>query len=158
MCIHFFSMYVYVPHACWCPQRSEESIGATGIGVIDNCDALCGCWDLNLDLLQKQPTLLTKEAWCQAQEKIFSCSASHSVSHTQIMREKHISNISSHSLSSCIWGFRTHATVVLYLETVPPQSPRLASWVLGDRMCYHTWPITNSTVAGQYSHSYWQSW
>lgn len=35
----------------WWP---EEGIGLHGTGITDSCEPLCGCWELNLDLLQGQ--------------------------------------------------------------------------------------------------------
>jgi hypothetical protein len=32
-----------------------------GAGVTDSCELLCGCWELNLGPLQKQPVLSTPE-------------------------------------------------------------------------------------------------
>lgn len=34
-------------------------------GVIDSCKLLCGCWELNLDLLEEQPMLLTVKPYLQ---------------------------------------------------------------------------------------------
>lgn len=36
---------------CGCP---EEGIGSPGSGVTDGCELRCGCWESNLDLLEKQ--------------------------------------------------------------------------------------------------------
>ena len=43
-------------HRAW-----EKSIGFPGPGVTDGWDLLCGCWELNLALLQEQLVLLTTE-------------------------------------------------------------------------------------------------
>ena len=37
------------------PQKPEKSIRASGTGVTDHCEPSCGCWELNLGLLKKQP-------------------------------------------------------------------------------------------------------
>jgi hypothetical protein len=37
----------------WYPRRAEESIGPHGTGVTDSGEPLCGCWQLNLGLLQE---------------------------------------------------------------------------------------------------------
>jgi hypothetical protein len=34
------------PHVL--PQSSEEGVRFPGIGVRDNCESPCGCWELNL--------------------------------------------------------------------------------------------------------------
>lgn len=47
--LFFFYMYA-------CP---EEGIGSSGNGVTDGCEMCCECWESSLDLLEKQPVLLT---------------------------------------------------------------------------------------------------
>lgn len=39
-------------------QRPEKSVGSLGMEVIGSCELPCGCRDLNLCSLQKQPVLL----------------------------------------------------------------------------------------------------
>jgi hypothetical protein len=39
---------------CFC-----EGAGLPRIGIIDNCELPCGCWELNLSPLEEQPMLLT---------------------------------------------------------------------------------------------------
>lgn len=57
MCMTAFPTYVSVDHMCaWCPQRSEESVGSPGTGVMGSyksCKAPCGCWEPDLGLLQE---------------------------------------------------------------------------------------------------------
>jgi hypothetical protein len=54
-------------HACICAlcvqglKRSAEGVRSFGTRVTDGCELLCGCWELNLDLLQEQLVLLTAE-------------------------------------------------------------------------------------------------
>jgi len=45
---------------------SGEGVRASGTGVIDSCELPCGCWDLNLGLLEEQPALLTAEPSLQS--------------------------------------------------------------------------------------------
>lgn len=44
--------------ACY-PQSSEEILRSPGTGVKDGCKPPCGCWELNLDHLKKEPMVLT---------------------------------------------------------------------------------------------------
>lgn len=64
MCMTALPTYVSVDHMCaWCPQRSEESVGSPGTGVMSSyksCKAPCGCWEPDLGLLQEQ-VLMTAE-------------------------------------------------------------------------------------------------
>jgi len=39
------------------PCMPEEGIRSPGIGVTEGYDPPCGCWELNLDLLQEEPHL-----------------------------------------------------------------------------------------------------
>ena len=43
----------------WCPQRPDNELRSPRAGVTDSCEPLCGCWELNLGPLVKQPVLLT---------------------------------------------------------------------------------------------------
>ena len=40
-------------------RKPEEGTRSSGTGVTDGCESLCGCWEPNTGLLEKQPTLLT---------------------------------------------------------------------------------------------------
>ena len=40
----------------WC-----EGIRSSGTGVTYSCELPCGCWELNLGLLEEEPVLLTAE-------------------------------------------------------------------------------------------------
>lgn len=42
----FILLYVFIPHAFLVP--TEKGIMSLGIGVTDDCEPPCGCWDLNL--------------------------------------------------------------------------------------------------------------
>jgi hypothetical protein len=53
-------MSMYHVHARY-PQRQEESIESLGVETRDSCESPCGCWELNLGLLEEQPVLLTIE-------------------------------------------------------------------------------------------------
>jgi hypothetical protein len=45
---------MYVCHMCaWCSQRPEEGIRSPGTEVTDSCELPRGCWDFNLDPLEK---------------------------------------------------------------------------------------------------------
>ena len=39
----------------------REGVRSPGTGVIDSCDLLCGCWELNSGPLEELPMLLTTE-------------------------------------------------------------------------------------------------
>ncbi|MGE9804891.1 hypothetical protein ACQP3L_30360, partial [Escherichia coli] len=49
-CFSFAYMYA------WYLRRPEEGIRFLGMGVIDDCMLPCGCWELNLGLLEVQET------------------------------------------------------------------------------------------------------
>lgn len=55
----FRSPQVCCLHLCLCttsiqyPQRPEKGIRYPGTGIIDNCELLCGCWEMNLGPLQE---------------------------------------------------------------------------------------------------------
>lgn len=55
MCRYFFCICV------WCPLRKEEVVGSPRTAVTDGCEALCGCWELNLCSLKDHPVFLTTE-------------------------------------------------------------------------------------------------
>lgn len=55
----FACMHVYHVHV-ECSWRSEQGIGFPGTAVIDDCEAPCGRWELNLGLLQEQMLLTTE--------------------------------------------------------------------------------------------------
>ena len=38
----------------WCLHRSEEGTKSSATAVMDGCEPPCGCWELNLNLLQEQ--------------------------------------------------------------------------------------------------------
>lgn len=46
----------------WCPQRSEEEVGASGMGVTDDCALTCKCWELNWGPKEEQPVFLIRES------------------------------------------------------------------------------------------------
>jgi hypothetical protein len=52
----------------WCLLRPEENVGASETEVIDDCELPCGCWELNLGLLEEQPVLLSTESSPQTPE------------------------------------------------------------------------------------------
>jgi len=49
-------VFVFYLHICLC-----EGVGSLGTGVMDSCELLCGCWELNLESLKEQFVLLTIE-------------------------------------------------------------------------------------------------
>lgn len=57
-------VYMYVILLCtylgiqWGP---ESVIASPGTGVINSCELLCVCWELNSEALQEQQVLLTAE-------------------------------------------------------------------------------------------------
>lgn len=53
-------MSVYNMHAL-CSQRPEEGIEAPGTEILDGCEPLCGCWEMNLASLEEQPVNVTTE-------------------------------------------------------------------------------------------------
>lgn len=60
----FIGMYVYLhvylctTYVCLLPT---EGIVSLGIRVVDGCELLCMCWELNPSHLEEQPVLLTDE-------------------------------------------------------------------------------------------------
>lgn len=63
---YFVCKYVYVPYHAWCPQRSEEGVGAPGT-ITDDCELPYQCWDSNLAPLEKLPVILTSRVTFLAQ-------------------------------------------------------------------------------------------
>lgn len=49
--------------------RSEEGVSPLGTVVMDGCEPLCECWELNLGPLQDQQLLLPHSAISPAPEK-----------------------------------------------------------------------------------------
>jgi hypothetical protein len=47
MYVYFVCMHIYVHH------RHVWSDGSPGTGVTDSCELQCGCWELNLGLLEE---------------------------------------------------------------------------------------------------------
>lgn len=53
-----------VYHLCaWCPRRSEEGAGSSGIGSMDGYTPPCRCWELNPGPPQGQGLLSTKSSF-----------------------------------------------------------------------------------------------
>ena len=52
-CVGVLLLCIYVHHTCTVPTDSEEG-GFPGTGVTHGCKPLCGCWELNLGILQQQ--------------------------------------------------------------------------------------------------------
>jgi hypothetical protein len=50
----------------WCPEKSEDGIRYYRTDVIAAYKPSCGFWDLNLDLLEEQPVLLTAKPFLHA--------------------------------------------------------------------------------------------
>lgn len=49
-------------HLCaWCFQRPEEDGRSLGIRITDGCEPLCGCWESEQGLLEKQPVFGTAQ-------------------------------------------------------------------------------------------------
>lgn len=48
--------YVCVYHVCF---RTEEDVEPAGARVTVSCEHSCECWELNSDLVQEHPALLT---------------------------------------------------------------------------------------------------
>ena len=46
-----------------CMQRPEEGIRSSGMGVTDNCELPCGCWESNPGSMGDLPGLLTVEIY-----------------------------------------------------------------------------------------------
>ena len=69
--------YLFLFHVrCWCFACMyvcvKEGVESPGVKVIDSCELPCGCWELNQDLLEEQPVILTAELFLQALKLIFS--------------------------------------------------------------------------------------
>jgi hypothetical protein len=58
MCLGVLLDCMSMHHVCVVFMRPEESVGSPGTGGIDSCELPCGCWELNLGLLEVQPALL----------------------------------------------------------------------------------------------------
>lgn len=55
MCMSVLAVYIRMHHVqAWYPERGIKSCDT---GVIDGCEPLYGCGDLNLGPLQEQPEL-----------------------------------------------------------------------------------------------------
>lgn len=55
---YFVCLYVCTTCMPGNPQKSEEGIGSSGTEVIDCCEQLYECWELNLGPLEDQLKLL----------------------------------------------------------------------------------------------------
>ena len=54
--------FMYVYSVCVrCLWRTEKDIGAPGTGIIDDCELLCGFWELNPGPLYEHPVFLASE-------------------------------------------------------------------------------------------------
>jgi hypothetical protein len=53
--LHGFLSPTLVSGAC------KDQVRRTGTGVVNGCEPVCGCWELNPGPLQEQPVLLTAE-------------------------------------------------------------------------------------------------
>ena len=49
-------------------MSAEEKVGCSETGVTDDSELPCGCWELNLGLLEEQPVRLSTESSLQAPE------------------------------------------------------------------------------------------
>ena len=61
MCIGVLPECILVCHMHAAPMEAEEGVGSPGTGVTDGYEPPYGCWELNQDLLEEQPVLLTAE-------------------------------------------------------------------------------------------------
>lgn len=59
MYVNILPPCICIPHVCLVPKEVRKSVEFPGTGVMDKCEPLCGCWELNLGLPQEQPVLLT---------------------------------------------------------------------------------------------------
>jgi hypothetical protein len=51
--------YMSVYHMCFCClQKLEKGTSSSGTGVTDSYELPCGCWELNLGLLEEQMVLV----------------------------------------------------------------------------------------------------
>ena len=73
----------------------EEGIESPGAGVKNGCEPPCGCWELNLSLLQEYPVHLTTEP--SHEPLIYRCFKK---------EERYISNCGSNSSSNGSRGRR----------------------------------------------------
>lgn len=66
--------HMSVCHVCtWYLWRPEGGVRSPGARLIDDDELSCGCWELNLCLLEDQPFALTH--WAIAQAFSFNCKA-----------------------------------------------------------------------------------
>lgn len=86
--IYFMHICVYlhvsVCTMCVCLQKSAENTGSLQTGVLDDCEKLCGCWELDLGPLLEQQVPLPAESSLQSHpssvfdESVFKKSLLHS--------------------------------------------------------------------------------
>lgn len=60
LCLFWFLcvwIYICTPYMCGWPQRLEKDIPSPEIRIIDSCEPLYGCWEINLGSVQEQPAL-----------------------------------------------------------------------------------------------------
>jgi hypothetical protein len=63
---------MYVCVTCVSLMFVEAEFQSSETGVTEGCERLCGCWELNLDLLKTQSVLLTTEPSLALLSSIFS--------------------------------------------------------------------------------------
>lgn len=59
-------LHVSVCTMCVCLQKSAENTGSLQTGVLDDCEKLCGCWELDLGPLLEQQVPLPAESSLQS--------------------------------------------------------------------------------------------
>lgn len=63
VCFLFVWVFCLHMYLCMeCPRRPEEGFGSLRSWVIDSYKGPCGCWESNLELLDKQSMILTTES------------------------------------------------------------------------------------------------
>ena len=58
----FACLYKCAPCACLVSAEVKRGCQISGTGLKDRCEPPCGCWVLDLGLLQEQPVLLTTDS------------------------------------------------------------------------------------------------
>jgi hypothetical protein len=54
----------------WCPWRPEEGIRSPGTGVADDCEPLCGYWELNPGPFEEYTVFLTMDPSLQLLDQL----------------------------------------------------------------------------------------
>jgi hypothetical protein len=102
--------FVFCLHVCLC-----EGVRSPGTTVIDKCELPCGCWELNLGLLEEQQVLLTTEPSLRSRVwqipsqpglhiKTLAQSNSYKTMNSYFLKLLSNDNCSNKGLTQLLWG------------------------------------------------------